>query len=64
MKTQRLKLDFKTQVLVELNDNQLHNVNGGSSAICLSTAASTSVPCIAVATAAVGIHYAVYKTKQ
>lgn len=36
MKTQKKRLDLKKNSLVELNDNQLHDVQGGTSPVCLS----------------------------
>lgn len=38
MKTQNITLDFKKRALVELNDTQLQDVNGGTSKVCLLTA--------------------------
>jgi hypothetical protein len=37
---EELKLDFKKQSLVELNDPQLQEVNGGSSPYCVSLVVS------------------------
>lgn len=43
MKTQNIKLNFKKDSIVELNETQLLNVNGGTSPLALSILATIAV---------------------
>ena len=52
MKTPNTKLNFKKDSIVELNDNQLKDVNGGTSS---ALTVLSSLPCGVVATVAVSI---------
>ena len=54
MKNQNLngKLAFNKLAVVELNDSQLYDVNGGATPIALAVASSTT--CAAVASAIIG----------
>lgn len=55
MKKQNInKLAFKKAGIIELNDNQMYEVDGGSTPVCVATAAS-SAGCAGVASAALGL---------
>lgn len=45
MKTQNRELVFTKQDIIELNDNQSYNVNGGSTVGCGAAAAASTVGC-------------------
>jgi hypothetical protein len=43
MKTQNTKLEFKRNSIVELNDNQLNDVNGGTSPLTITSSPVCSI---------------------
>ncbi len=54
MKTQRAKLNFKTQNLVELNENEMSKIEGGGTSGCLYTLGHmSSSPCALIIAALV-----------
>jgi len=53
MKTQNNKLDFKKRSLIELNDNQMLDVQGGSTPAIIVSANVSSAGCAGVSAAVV-----------
>ena len=59
MKTQKVnKLDFTKSSIVELNEGQLLDVDGGTTPVCVMAAAS-SVNCVGILIASIGLSYAI-----
>lgn len=59
-KSKHNKLDFTKNSVIELNDTQMLEIDGGTSVVC-ATAAATSVACVGILVVAIGVSYAIGK---